>query len=107
MPVWAWVVIAIGAVVVLALIVWQLTTRRRSRKLRDEFGPEYQRTVSSADSKREAESELEARRERREKLDIRPLIPDERTRYADQWQQVQAQFVDDPQGAVMRADSLI
>lgn len=107
MPVWAWVLIAIGAVVVVALIAWQLMTKQRSRKLRDQFGPEYERTVSSADSRREAEAELAARKERRQQLDIRPLSADERARYTADWQSVQAQFVDDPQGAVVRADTMI
>ena len=107
MPVWAWVVIGIGAVIVVAVIAWQVMSQQRSRKLREEFGPEYGRTVSSADSKREAEAELAARKERRERLDVRPLSVEQRTRYADEWQAVQAQFVDDPAGAVTRADALI
>ena len=107
MPVWAWVLIAVGAVLVIALVAWQLMTQQRTRKLRGEFGPEYERTVSSADSKREAEAELAARKERRKAFDLRPLSPEERARYSDEWQAVQAQFVDDPTGAVIRSDSLI
>jgi hypothetical protein len=107
MPVWAWILIAVGAALVIALIAWQLMTQQRTRKLRGEFGPEYERTVSSADSRREAESELAARKERRQEFDIRPLSVEERARYADEWQGVQAQFVDDPTGAVVRADALI
>jgi hypothetical protein len=100
-------VIAVGAVVLIAAIVWLVIRQQRTRKLQGQFGPEYQRTVSTADSKREAEAELAERQKRREKLDIRPLSAEERVRYSDEWQQVQAQFVDDPTGAVMRADSLI
>jgi hypothetical protein len=107
MPVWAWVVIAIGAVVVLAAIVWQVTRQQRTRALRGQFGPEYERTVSSADSKREAESELAERRKRVESFEIRALSPEQQTRYSEDWQAVQAQFVDDPEGAVVRADALI
>jgi FtsZ-interacting cell division protein ZipA len=107
MPVWAWVLIAIGVVALVALIAWQLMTKQRTRKLRDQFGPEYERTVSSADSRRAAEAELAARKERREKLDIRPLSAEQRARYTADWQEVQAQFVDDPQGAVIRAGTMI
>jgi cytoskeletal protein RodZ len=107
MPVWAWILIAVGAVLVIALIVWQLMTQRRTRRLRDEFGPEYERTVSSADSRRAAEAELAERKDRRSSFDIRPLTVDERARYSGEWQEVQAQFVDDPTGAVVRADALI
>jgi cytoskeletal protein RodZ len=107
MPVWAWILIAVGAVLVIALIVWQLMTQRRTRKLRGDFGPEYERTVSSADSKRAAEAELAERKDRRSSFDIRPLTVDERARYSGEWREVQAQFVDDPTGAVVRADTLI
>ncbi len=107
MPVWAWVLIVVGAVLVIALIAWQLMKQQRTRKLRGEFGPEYERTVSSADSRGEAEADLAARKERRKQFDIRPLSGDERARYTDEWQAVQAQFVDDPTGAVVRADALI
>ena len=72
-----------------------------------QFGPEYDRTIESADSKRKAESELAARQERREQLDIRPLSCAARERYTTQWQTVQAQFVDNPTGAVASADTLI
>jgi hypothetical protein len=107
MPVWAWVVIAIGAVALVGVIVWQVLAQQRSRRLRGQFGPEYKRTVSTADSKREAESELAARKERRSSFQIRPLSADERERYVQEWKSVQTQFVDDPAGAVTRADSLI
>jgi|SRR5579859_92776 len=107
MPVWAWIVIAVGAVALVALILWQVARQQRTRRLRGQFGPEYQRAVSAADSKREAEAELAERRKRREKLDIRPLTVEERSRYSQEWQRVQAQFVDDPAGAVIRADTLI
>jgi len=107
MPVWAWVLIAIGAGVICAVIAWQVLTQQRTRKLRGKFGPEYERTVSAADDRRQAEAELAARQKRREKLDIRPLSAEERARYSQDWQAVQAQFVDDPGGAVKRSDALI
>src|SRR5262249_59001147 len=45
--------------------------------------------------------------ERRQELDIRPLTEAARTRYVETWRITQAQFVDDPRGAVQSADSLI
>ena len=104
---WVWVVIALAVVAALALIVWQTMARRRTGRLQERFGPEYDRTVDSADSKRHAETELEAREERRQSLDIRPLSAAARARYVEQWQTVQAQFVDEPRSAVARADELI
>jgi hypothetical protein len=107
MPVWVWVLIVVAAVVVVAVVVWRALVTRRTRQLQDRFGPEYNRTLDNADSKRDAEAELRAREERREQLDIRPLPTAARERYVAEWQRVQALFVDDPQGAVHDGDMLI
>src|SRR4051812_37384099 len=100
MPSWVWVLIAVAVVAVVAVVVWQASARRRTGKLQEQFGPEYDRTLATTDSKRDAEAELKAREERREQLDIRPLSQAARDRYVQSWQTVQAQFVDDPRGAV-------
>ena len=107
MPVWGWVLIAIVAVAVVALIAWQAMSKRRTKRLQEQFGPEYQRTVEGSKNRRQAESQLSAREKRREQLDVRPLSPAARQRYEEQWQTIQAQFVDSPQAAVAAADSLI
>src|SRR5919202_4534794 len=107
MATWVWIVIAIAAVVVLALVLWSALRARRTRTLREGFGPEYDRTVAEAPSKREAESELTERQKRREELDVRPLSPGARDRYAEEWRTTQARFVDDPAAAIGDADRLI
>jgi hypothetical protein len=108
-PTWGWILIAAAAVLLIAaiVIVTSMRSKKRTNQLQSQFGPEYDRTVESADSKRKAESELAARQERREQLDIRPLSSAARERYVAQWQTVQAQFVDNPSGAVASADTLI
>jgi len=106
-PGWVWIVIAIAAVVVLAVIVWSALRTRRTRTLKEGFGPEYDRTVADAPSKREAEAELSDRQKRREELDVKPLSPGARERYVELWQATQARFVDDPGGAITEADLLI
>jgi hypothetical protein len=107
MAAWVWVLIAIGIAAFLAVVVWSAFARRRTGRLQQQFGPEYDRAVDSADSRRKAEAELQAREERRRELDIRPLTEAARTRYVETWRITQAQFVDDPRGAVQSADSLI
>jgi len=107
MPVWAWILIAVAAVVIVAIAVWRLTAQRRTKGLQERFGPEYDRTIGDAKNRREAESRLTAREKRHEQLDLRPLSHSARVRYGSQWEQVQAQFVDSPQAAVTAADSLI
>src|SRR5919204_1297278 len=107
MPGLVWALIAIGAVVILAAMVWTAVAKRRTQGLQRRFGPEYDRTVGAADKKREAEAELAARAERRDELEIRPLTSAARERYVLEWRHVQTQFVDDPTGAVHAADVLI
>src|SRR5512133_2212604 len=96
MPTWAWIVIAIAAVVIVGAIAWSAYTRRRRRGLQERFGDEYDRTLSDAPSRREAQANLSEREKRRDELDIRPLEPSNRDRYASQWQNTQAAFVDSP-----------
>jgi hypothetical protein len=104
---WVWVLLALAVAAAIALILWRALARRRTGKLQKLFGPEYERTMQVAESKRQGEAELQAREERRESLEIRPLSPAARGRYVEQWQAVQAQFVDEPGSAVKRADDLI
>jgi len=40
-------------------------------------------------------------------LNIRPLAPEDATRFDASWRGVQARFVDDPKGAVTEADRLV
>ena len=107
MPGWAWALVAVGALVVVALVIGQAMKQRRTRALQGRFGPEYDRTLDGAESKRDAEAELSARADRRDELEIRPLTTAARERYLVEWQRVQAKFVDDPDGAVRDADVTI
>jgi hypothetical protein len=107
MPTWAWIVIVIAAVLIVGAIAWNAYNARRRHGLQNRFGDEYDRTVADASSRREAEANLSEREKRREELDIRPLDQSSRDRYASQWQNTQAAFVDDPEAAVADADRLI
>lgn len=107
MPGWLWVVIVIAAVIIVAVVAASALRARRSRELRGRFGPEYDRVAADAPSKRQAEAELKSREERHDELELRPLDPRDRDKYHARWQDVQAQFVDDPDGAVRDADGLI
>lgn len=102
-----WVVIAIVALVVIGVLVWFAMNKQRSGQLREVFGPEYDRTVEESEDRKAAESELLERRKRVEELDIRPLDPAERTRFASRWIAVQSRFVDDPKSALGEADELV
>jgi hypothetical protein len=108
MDTWVWIVIAAAAVVVVVLLaIWAASRKRRTSHLREGFGPEYDRTVDEAGSRRRAESELSDREKRREELDITPLAPGTRDRFANRWSTVQERFVDDPSGALNDAHTLV
>jgi hypothetical protein len=107
MDTWVWVVIVIAAVVIVALATAMFMGRRRTERLQGRFGPEYDRTVEEADGRRAAERELTEREKRRAELDIRPLAPGARDRYAEEWRVVQQHFVDDPNAAIGEADALV
>ncbi len=101
------VVIVVAVAVLTALLLRLQQANRRREHLQGRFGPEYDRTVAASDDRREAERVLGDREQQREQLDIRPLSPGARDRYAHEWHEVQAQFVDRPDGAVARADDLV
>jgi hypothetical protein len=106
MATWVWIVIAIAAVVVIALIVMAVR-QRRATALRERFGPEYDRAVEAREDRRAAEAELREREKQRARLDIKPLPEETRARFAQEWQDVQERFVDQPQEAVVTADRLV
>jgi hypothetical protein len=99
-------IVAVIALVIIALVVWELK-RRRTKRLRAQFGPEYDRTVAEIGGRAKAESRLAERSQRVHKLDIRPLSTAERDRYVEEWGRIQAHFVDAPAGAVAEADQLL
>ncbi len=103
------IALAVAAVLIIVFAVAMYTRSRRNHtaKLRDRFGPEYERAVSQHGSERKAEAQLADRETRVERLKIRELDATERARYLAQWQIVQARFVDYPKGAVTEADELV
>jgi hypothetical protein len=107
MDTWVWIVIAVVAAIVLLAVFLGAMRARRSRSLQDRFGNEYDRTVEQAGGKRDAERELREREKRHDALDLRPLSPEQRDRYVQEWQTTQGRFVDDPSGAVAEADRLV
>jgi len=107
MPEWSWILIAVLVVVVLGIAAWLLSRQRRSARLKEHFGPEYDRTVGELGEQRAAEAELAAREKKRKKLDIVDLTPEARQEHAATWQMVQAEFVDAPSDAVGRAERLV
>lgn len=109
MPVWTWIVIvAVVVIAVVGLVVASsASNRKRSERLKSDFGPEYERTVSETGDQKAAEKELVARERSRKKLDIHPLSAEALNEYTTRWGMVQTAFVDNPSSAVGEADRLV
>jgi hypothetical protein len=101
------VAIVVAVFVIAVLAAWAYARRRRSQQLRERFGPEYDRVIHQHGDARRAETMLEQREKRVERLEIRSLPEPARERYAQHWWEVQRRFVDDPGAAVAEADDLV
>ena len=99
--------VGIALALLAAIAAWLYMRHRRSKLLRDRFGPEYERVVRQQGNVRRGEGVLEFREKKRETLQIRPLTQTARTDFSNRWNEVQAQFVDDPEGSVAKADGLV
>lgn len=105
-----WVVVAAAVVALVAIISLMVKRRRRQERtdrLRQRFGPEYDRTVRRVGSRASAEQQLEDRLARRDRLQLRPLDDDQRRAFLSRWEDLQASFVDGPASALRGADVLL
>jgi hypothetical protein len=99
--------VAVAAIILIAVVAYLLARKRRSQRLRERFGPEYDRVLKKEGEVRRAEGVLEIRAMRRELFKTRPLSAASQTEFSNRWRTVQSQFVDDPAGSVSRADQLV
>ena len=100
-------VIVIAVIVIAAIIITVLYRKRRSRRLKERFGTEYDRAVLLRGSPSQAETELLNREKRVQRFTIKELPPATRDRYVEEWAAVQRRFVDDPAMAVTEIDALV
>jgi hypothetical protein len=99
------IIVAVVALFIVAAVI--ITRQRKSKHLKEQFGPEYDRAVEQHGNARHAEAVLIDREKRVEKFALRPLTPSDRERYAEDWAAIQRRFVDDPSNAVTQADTLV
>jgi hypothetical protein len=110
MPTWEWILIgavAIVAIVAATVVISMISFRAKTKKLKQHYGPEYERLVSETGSEKGAVRELTTRERKHDKLDIVPLTPAAFSDFSARWQDVQAGFVDNPATAVGAADRLV
>jgi hypothetical protein len=102
------VIIGVAALLVAGITAFLVHRKRRSERLRAQFGgAEYARAVKQDGNRRDAEARLEERTQRVEGFHVRPLAAADRARFVESWRGVQSRFVDGPAGAVTEADLLL
>ena len=101
------VLVAVLFLIIGGLIAMAAMRVQRTKRLRERFGPEYDRAINEMGDKRQAEEELDARLAHVNTLKIRPLTAEEVNRFALEWQKTQTEFVDEPLTALQKADRLI
>ncbi|MGB2570175.1 hypothetical protein ACPFP2_17215 [Micromonospora citrea] len=101
------VIVVVLVVLVVAALVAVAVVAGRRRALKRRFGPEYDRAVAEQDNRTAAERELRDRERRHAELELTPLAPEARARYAAAWEELQVRFVDSPAETVGDADELV
>jgi hypothetical protein len=101
------IVISLGTIFVVVLFAL-LMRRRKSRRLHQRFGPEYDRVIlEQQGNSYRAEALLAAREKRMKAFSLRALSAAQREAYALEWMTVQRCFVENPSAAVGCTDRLI
>lgn len=101
--------LVIGGVVIVAIaliVILVVARNRRIKRLRDAFGPEYEKMVMEK-GRKAAHVELENRLKKIKSLEIHPLSVADRDQYLKDWISAQAEFVEEPCKAISEADRLI
>jgi len=101
------IIVVVAAAIICAGLALAARQRAERRKLRERFGPEYERAIDTSGDTRTAEADLRARAELRDRLAIRPLTAQQRGAYEREWREIQAEFVDAPARSLGRADALL
>jgi hypothetical protein len=101
--IFAVLLIALG----IAVVVWFVMQRQRSAKLKQRFGPEYDRAIIEFGGRTQAEAELLKREQRVARLKIVSLTPADAARFSQAWSTLQGRFIDSPKGVVVEADQLV
>lgn len=99
------VILLVGAGVVYLLWASVLPARRTTR-LRERFGEEYDHAVQEHGDTAAAERDLTERLRERSGTELRELTDGQRERHTRAWAEIQQEFVDDPAGAVRNARRL-
>jgi FtsZ-interacting cell division protein ZipA len=101
------VLIVIMAAILVVFGLWYVQRNRRRAELKSRFGPEYERTVETAESRVAGEKDLAEREKRVKRLQLKELDAPQMQHFTDEWKGAQGRFVDAPSGAIQEADNLV
>lgn len=101
------ILIVAAVVVAIGIAILFSGRTRRSKKLREKFGPEYDAEMEKGGNKHSVEDTLKERENRVNKMNIQSLDQTKRDRYRGEWIEIQTNFVDDPSKSVEDANRLI
>lgn len=102
------IILAVVVLLIVLGVAGMISARRqRTKRLQEQFGPEYDHTLERVGDETLAERELEERIAHAKALSIRSLSAEEVNQYALEWQRIQAEFVDEPRLTLQKADDLI
>jgi hypothetical protein len=104
---WVWAVIIAAVVILIVAALWAASRNRRRQRVLSGFGPEYDRALEDHGDRRAAERALLDRARRHDELELKPLPVEARVRYREEWQAIQARFVDAPEETIGAADRLL
>jgi len=97
-------VFLVALAVLVAWGVWRGIRMSRARRLKERFGPEYDRAREKYG--KDAHSELQGRVTRVEQLPLKQLTGEQIERFEAAWRNALGRFIDDPALAVAEADRL-
>ncbi len=106
-PMLIWVAAGVLAVLIVASLIAGAGRRRRTSRLRERFGVEYDAVMRRTRSRSRTERELVERLEEAKAFSTRPLTIEQRKNYRSDWRKVEVRFVERPTTAVAEADELI
>src|SRR6266545_5419787 len=103
------VIIVIAAIALIGgAVAWYVFEQdKRRRQIREEFGPEYHRTLARTGDRSKAQRELEDRKKRVSSFDLKALPREVAERFRNEWRSIQERFVDEPKDATTEADGLV
>ena len=101
------VILLIVAALIIIISLVSVTVRRRRMRARESFGLSYKQGAAERHDRDNSERVLRFRKSASEKSRIRPLSPTDRASFRYRWNEVQSDFVEDPNGALVRAQNLV